>query len=182
MVQNENIYKFYDNIPKLGEEVFLAPGSKIIGNVVIGSNSSIWYNCVLRGDVNFIRVGSNTNIQDGTVVHVSSNGFSATGGGGAPTQIGDNVTIGHNATIHACTINNYSLIGMGAVVLDGAVINEMSFIAAGALVTPKTIVKEEELWAGNPAKFIRKINDKEKKLLLNTPQIYSNLRKQFLKK
>ena len=158
MTLSENIYKFHNNIPKLGKDVFLAPGSKIIGDVVIGSNSSIWYNCVLRGDVNYIRVGNNTNIQDGTVVHVSSNGFSATGGGGAPTKIGNNVTIGHNATIHACIINDYSLIGMGAVVLDGAVINEMSFIAAGALVTPKTIIKEGELWAGNPAKFIRKIS------------------------
>ncbi len=182
MSLNKNIYKFNDHTPKIGEKVFLAPGSKIIGDVVIGENSSIWYNCVLRGDVNYIRVGNNTNIQDGTIVHVSSNGFSATGGGGAPTKIGNNVTIGHNATIHACTINDYSLIGMGATILDGSIISEMSFVAAGALVTPKSIIKEGQLWAGNPARFIRKINDKEKKLLTNTPKIYSDLREEFLKK
>ena len=138
-------------------------GSKIIGNVYIGSESSVWYNCVIRADVNHVRIGKKTNIQDGTIIHVSSSGFSATGGKGCPTLIGNNVTIGHNATIHACTINDYSLVGMGSIILDGSVIEKMSFVAAGSLVPPGTQIGKEELWAGNPARFKRKINEKEQK-------------------
>ena len=168
--------------PVLSKEVFLAPGSKIIGDVFIGSKTSIWYNCVIRGDVNYIKIGDNTNIQDGTVIHVSSNGFSATGGGGAPTKIGNNVTIGHNATVHACTIKDNSLIGMGSTILDGAIINKMAIVAAGSLIPPRSIIGDGELWAGNPGKLIRKINDREKTLIRNTPEVYSVLRKKFLKK
>ncbi len=178
----DKIIPFKGILPKIGNQTFIASGTKVIGDVVIGSKTSIWYNCVLRGDVNHIVVGENTNIQDGTVVHVSSKGFSARGGGGYPTVIGNNVTIGHNATIHACDIKDHTLIGMGSTILDGAIINEMAFIAAGALVTPGSDVKKEELWAGNPARLMRKINDKEKKLILNTPVVYSNLREEFLKK
>ena len=117
-----------------------------------------------------------------TIIHVSSYGFSATGRNGSPTEIGNNVTIGHNATIHACKIDDNALIGMGAVVLDNAVINKMAFIAAGAVVTPGSNIKENELWAGNPAKFLRMTNENEKKLLINTPKVYGVLRKEFLKK
>ena len=146
----------YNNItPTIKKNVFIAEGAKIIGNVEISEGSSIWYNCVLRGDVDFIKIGKNTNIQDGTIIHVSSYGFSATGRNGSPTEIGNNVTIGHNATIHACKIDDNALVGMGAVVLDNAVINNMAFIAAGAVVTPGSNIKENELWAGNPAKFLR---------------------------
>ena len=169
-------------LPSIGQSVFLAYGSKLIGDVFIGNKSSIWFNCVLRGDVNYIRIGEKTNIQDGTVVHVSSTGFSATGGKGSCTIVGNNVTVGHNATIHACHIKDYVLVGMGSTILDGAVINEMSLVAAGALITPRTIVKSNELWAGNPAKCIRKISEKEKKLIMNTPEVYSKLREEFLKK
>ena len=114
--------------------------------------------------------------------HVSSSGFSATGGNGFPTEIGNNVTIGHNATIHACKIEDFTLIGMGSVVLDGSIVEEMGFVAAGAIVPPRTIIKKNELWAGNPAKFIRNTNEKEKNLIRNTPETYSRLRKEFLKK
>ncbi len=169
-------------LPSVSQSVYLANGSKLIGDVFIGNESSIWFNCVLRGDVNYIRIGEKTNVQDGTVIHVSSTGFSATGGQGSCTIIGNNVTVGHNATIHACHISDYALIGMGSTILDGAVINEMSLVAAGALITPRTVVKSNELWAGNPAKFIRKISEKEKKLIMNTPEVYSKLREEFLKK
>ena len=179
---SSQIIPFEGKLPKLGDDIFLASGSKIIGNVSIGSKTSIWYNCVIRGDVNYIKIGDNTNIQDGTVIHVSSNGFSATGGVGAPTNIGNNVTIGHNATIHACTIKNFSLIGMGATILDSAIINEMAFVAAGSLIPPRAIIGSEELWAGNPGKFMRKINEREKELIRNTPEVYSALREKFLKK
>ena len=154
----------------------------IIGDVKVGENSSIWYNSIIRGDVNFIIIGKNCNIQDGTIIHVSSYGFSARGKKGSPTIIGDNVTIGHNATIHACEIGDYCLIGMGSVVLDQSILEEKSFIAAGsAVVTPGSRVKSKQLWAGNPAKFVRNISDIEEKLLINTPQVYNNLSQEFLK-
>ena len=176
------ILPFKGVFPQLSNGTFIAENSILIGDVFLGENSSIWYNCVLRGDVNHIRVGNNTNIQDGSVVHVSSSGFSATGGKGHPTKIGNNVTIGHNATIHACIIEDFSLIGMGSIILDGAVISEMSFVAAGAIITPGTKVKKGELWAGNPARFVRTINKKEEQLIINTPEVYSHLREEFLKK
>ena len=178
----EIILKYKNKIPIIKKNVFIAPGSKIIGNVEINENSSIWYNCVLRGDVDYIKIGKNTNIQDGTIIHVSSYGFSATGRNGSPTQIGNNVTVGHNATIHACRIGDNALIGMGSIILDNAIIHEMAFIAAGAVVTPGSEVKKNELWAGNPAKFLRMTNESEKKLLINTPEVYGQLRKEFLKK
>ena len=177
----EKIIKYKNKTPIIKKNVFIADGSKVIGNVEINEDSSIWFNCVLRGDVDYIKIGKNTNIQDGTIIHVSSYGFSATGRNGSPTEIGNNVTIGHNATIHACKIDDNALIGMGSVVLDNAIINHMAFIAAGAVITPGSVVKENELWAGNPAKFLRMTNETEKKLLINTPKIYGELRKEFLK-
>lgn len=178
---NKKILKYKNKIPIIKKNVFIAEGSKIIGDVEINEGSSIWYNCVLRGDVDYIKIGKNTNIQDGTIVHVSSYGFSATGRNGSPTEIGDNVTIGHNATIHACKIKDNALIGMGSIILDNTVVERMAFIAAGAVVTPGSKIKENELWAGNPAKFLRMTNENEKKLLINTPKVYGDLRKEFLK-
>tara|TARA_B100000579_G_C22741914_1_gene809546 strand:+ start:299 stop:847 length:549 start_codon:yes stop_codon:yes gene_type:complete len=176
------IKKFKNKKPSISDDVFIAEGSKIIGDVEINNHSSVWYNCVIRADVNFVKIGKKTNIQDGTVIHVSSNGFSANGKKGFPTIIGDCVTVGHNATIHACRIKNYALIGMGSVILDNAEIGEMSLVAAGSVITPGKKVGDFELWAGNPGKFVRKISEAEKKLLLNTPEVYNNLRKEFLKK
>lgn len=179
---NNNKLKFLEKKPSIDNTVFIANGSKIIGDVVIKKKSSVWFNCTLRADVNFIRIGERTNIQDGTVIHVSSGGFSATGGKGCPTIIGDNVTIGHNATIHACSIKSNSLIGMGAIVLDNAIVHEYSFVAAGCLIPPNSIVNSYELWAGNPGKVIRKLKKKEIYLIDNTPLVYNKLAKEFLKK
>ena len=178
----KKILNYRELSPKIDESVFVADGVVIVGNVVIEEKSSVWFNSVIRADVNYVNIGKKCNIQDGTVIHVSSYGFSAKGEKGNPTIISDNVTIGHNATIHACEIGQNSLIGMGAVILDQAKIEDFCLIAAGALVTPGTIVKSRELWAGSPAKFIRKISDKEEKLLTNTPEVYFNLSKEFLKK
>ena len=178
---DRKIFTYKKKTPLIKKDVFIAEGSKIIGNVEIDAGSSVWYNCVIRGDVEYIKIGKNTNVQDGTVIHVSSYGFSATGRDGSPTEIGDNVTIGHNATIHACQIKDNALIGMGSIILDNAVVNSMSFVAAGAVVTPGTNIEENQLWAGNPARFIRLINENEKKLLINTPEVYGKLRKEFLK-
>ena len=182
MKKNNKILKYQNSEPKISDDVFIADGSKIIGNVIIESGSSVWFNCVIRADVNYVRIGENTNIQDGTVIHVSSNGFSANGKRGFPTIIGNNVTVGHNATIHACKIKNNALIGMGSIILDNAEIGEMALIAAGAIIAPGKKVGNNELWAGNPGRFVRKISDSEKTLLINTPQVYNELRKEFLKK
>ncbi len=178
----EHLIKYKGKLPVVDNSVYIAEGVRIIGDVTIEENTSIWFNSVIRGDVNYVRIGKNCNIQDGTVIHVSSYGFSARGKKGSPTILGNNVTIGHNATIHACKIGNYSLIGMGSVILDQSVIENNAFIAAGAVVTPGSLVKSKELWAGNPAKFVRIINETEEKLLINTPDVYSELSKEFLKK
>ena len=139
--------------PKIDPSAFIAEGAVVIGDVEIGPGASIWYGCVLRGDVNRIRVGANTNIQDGTVVHVSRVDF--------PTIIAEEVTIGHGAMIHGCTIERGSLIGIGAIVLDGVVVGEESFVAAGSLVTPGTIIPPRSMMMGSPAKVKRTLGDDE---------------------
>ncbi len=179
---NNSFIPYKNKKPKINKDVFIAQGVRIIGDVEIASGSSVWYNCVLRGDVNYIKIGENTNIQDGTIIHVSSHGFSATGAKGAPTKLGNNVTVGHNATIHACEIGDFALVGMGSTILDRAIIEEMALIAAGSVITPGTLVQKKELWAGNPAKFIRRLSVKEEKLLINTPKVYFKLAAEFLKK
>lgn len=152
--------------PKIHSSVFMAEGSHIIGDVEIDHDSSVWFNCVIRGDVNYIRIGARTNIQDNSVVHVTHKKF--------PCLIGSNVTIGHNATIHACTIQDYSLIGMGAIVLDNAEIGPYSLVAAGAVVTMNMKVPSGVLAAGIPAKVIRPLTNEEKKILEQSAQNYIN--------
>ena len=145
------LYRFNGKWPKLGQGVFIAPGARIIGDVEIGDGSSIWFNCVLRGDVNIIRVGKGTNIQDDTVVHVE--------GGGAATLIGDNVLIGHSAMVHGTIIDDGGFVGLGAVTMDGCHIERHGMVAAGALLSPGKRVRERELWVGRPAKKIRDLDD-----------------------
>jgi carbonic anhydrase/acetyltransferase-like protein (isoleucine patch superfamily) len=130
--------------PRFHPSVFAAEGSAIIGDVEIGEESSIWFGTVLRGDVNFIRVGARTNLQDHTVVHVTSRTH--------PTLIGDDVTVGHRAVLHGCTVNDRCLIGIGAIVLDGAVIGPDAMVGAGALVPPGGVVPPGTLVLGSPAK------------------------------
>ena len=139
--------------PKLAEDVFCVDSAEIIGDVEIGAASSIWFQVVIRGDVNYIRIGDRTNIQDGTVIHVTNKTH--------PTLLGHDVTIGHNVTLHGCKIGNRCLIGMGAVVMDGVEIEDDVMIAAGALVTPGTHVPSGTLFAGAPAKYKRHLSDQE---------------------
>jgi carbonic anhydrase/acetyltransferase-like protein (isoleucine patch superfamily) len=139
--------------PTIAEDAFIAPGASVIGDVAIGAGSSVWFGCTVRGDVHEIRIGAGTNIQDGTVVHVTKGKFG--------TYIGDNITIGHKALIHACTLEDGCFIGMGAVVMDGCVIEKGAMVAAGALVTPGKRVKAGELWAGSPAKLKRTLTDED---------------------
>ena len=174
-----NIRPYLDKTPLLGERSYVDPAASVIGDVVLGDDVSIWPGTVVRGDVNFIRVGARTNIQDGTVVHVSHDGPHAKLGGFA-TVIGEDVTIGHKAIIHACRIEDAVLIGMGAIVLDGAVVKKHGFVGAGALVAPGKVVGEGELWLGNPAKKARMLSGAEIEALYYSAQHYVRLKNQYL--
>lgn len=144
-------------LPKIDESAFIAANAAVMGDVAIGANSSIWYGCTVRGDVNIIRIGAGTNIQDGTVIHV------ATRGNG--THIGDNVTVGHMAMLHDCKLEDEAYIGMTACVMDGAVVEKRAFVAAGALVTPGKRVPAGQLWAGRPAKYLRDLTQEDYDLM-----------------
>ena len=147
------IRKFQEIEPKLDESVFVAENAVIIGDVEIGRESSVWYGCVVRGDVNYIRIGERTNIQDLTMIHVSSNDF--------PTVIGNEVTVGHSVNLHGCTIEDNALIGIGAIVLDGAVIGESSLVAAGSLIPPGMKIPPRSLVMGSPGKVKKELTDSE---------------------
>lgn len=140
-------------MPTIHPTAFIAPGAVIIGDVTIGEEANIWFGCVLRGDVQSISVGPRTNIQDGTVVHVTR----VTG----PTTIGAGITIGHKALLHACTLEDDCFVGMGATVMDNAVIESGAMIAAGALLTPNKRIPSGQLWAGNPAQYFRDMKPQE---------------------
>ena len=133
--------------PTISDKAVIAPGAVVIGDVAIGADTGIWFGCVVRGDVNSIRIGERTNIQDGTIIHVTRK----TG----PTSIGSGVTIGHCVLLHACTIEDNSFIGMRATLMDGVVVESGAMVAAGALVTPNKRIPSGQLWAGNPAKYFR---------------------------
>ena len=166
-------------LPTLGARSYVDPAATVIGDVVLGDDVSIWPGTIVRGDVNFIRVGARTNIQDGTVVHVSHDGPHAKLGGFA-TVIGEDVTIGHKAIIHACRIEDAVLIGMGAIVLDGAVVKKHGFVGAGTLVAPGKVVGEGELWLGNPAKKVRMLSDAEIEALYYSAGHYVRLKDEYL--
>jgi carbonic anhydrase/acetyltransferase-like protein (isoleucine patch superfamily) len=158
------ILPFRGRRPQIDPAAWLAPGAVAIGDVLIGRRASIWYGCILRGDVSSITIGENSNVQDGTVVHVST--------GKPGTRIGANVTIGHMALIHACVLEDGSFVGMKACIADGAVVESGAMVAAGALVTPGKRVKAGELWGGNPAKFMRLLTEQEKAYIAELPGRY----------
>lgn len=149
-----HILPYQGTLPTIAPDVYVAPNATVIGDVVIGAGTSIWFNCVIRGDVHEIRIGERTNVQDGTIIHVTA--------GGNGTYIGSDITIGHGAILHACTLGDGCFIGMGAIVLDGAVVEAGAMVAAGAVVTPGKRVKTGELWGGNPAKLLRELSEKDK--------------------
>lgn len=166
-------------MPILGARAYVDPAATVIGDVVLGEDVSIWPGAVVRGDVNHIRIGARTNIQDGTIVHVSHDGpFNPPGG--FATLIGADVTIGHGAIVHACTIEDACLIGMGATVLDGAVVKQNAFVGAGALIAPGKVVGGGELWLGNPARCVRRLSDQEIGQLYYSAQHYVRLKDQYL--
>ncbi|CAA7625189.1 gamma carbonic anhydrase family protein [Magnetospirillum sp. SS-4] len=150
---SNHVMPFQGTSPTIADDVFIAPTAVVIGDVVIGAGTSVWFNCVIRGDVHEIRIGERTNIQDGTIIHVT--------GGKLGTYIGSDITIGHGAILHACTLEDSCFIGMGATILDGVVVESGAMVAAGAVVTPGKRVKTGELWAGNPAKPMRQLSPQE---------------------
>lgn len=149
----DKLFPYLNLFPKIHETVFLAEGVKIIGDVTIGENSSVWYNCVVRGDVHYIKIGDDTNIQDLSMLHVTNKRF--------PLNIGNKVTIGHSVKLHGCTINDLTLIGIGAIILDGAIVEEKSMVAAGSVVKPNFVVPSGKLVGGVPAKIIRDLTTEE---------------------
>ncbi|MGY0505759.1 gamma carbonic anhydrase family protein [Luteimonas sp. e5] len=173
------IRPYLDHLPQLGERVYVDEAARVIGDVVLGDDVSVWPFTVIRGDVNFVRIGARTNVQDGTVVHVSHDGPHAKLGGFA-TVIGEDVTIGHQAIVHACRIEDASLVGMGARVLDGAVIERHGFLGAGALLAPGKVLGSGEMWLGSPARFARKLSDAEIEALFYSAGHYVRLKDEYL--
>lgn len=173
-----SLRSFNGILPTLGVRAYVDPAATVIGDVVLGDDVSIWPGAVLRGDVHYIRVGARSNIQDGTIVHVTHDGPYSPGG--FPTLIGEGVTIGHAAVIHACTIEDYCLIGMHATVLDGAVVKKYGFVGAGSLVPPGKVVGERELWLGNPAQRVRQLTDKQIEQLHYSADHYVRLKDAYL--
>ncbi len=147
------LFPYLDKYPKISPDVFLASGVKIIGDVKIGENSSVWYNTVIRGDVHYINIGKLTNIQDCSMLHVTNGKY--------PLNIGNKVTIAHSVTLHGCTVKDLCLIGMGAVVLDGAIIHEKAMVAAGAVIKPGFEVPSGKLAGGVPARILRDLTEDE---------------------
>lgn len=148
-----NIYTYKGIAPTIEDGAFIAPSADIIGDVEIGTKCGIWFGCVLRGDVAPIRVGQRTNIQDGTVIHVTRNGH--------PTIIGSGVTIGHQALLHACKLEDSCFVGMGSTIMDDVMVESGAMVAAGALITPGKVVKKGQIWAGNPGKYFRELTENE---------------------
>lgn len=155
-MQGVTIVPFNGKVPRIDPSAFVAPGCRIIGDVEIGPEASIWYNCVLRGDVNHIRIGARSNIQDGTVIHCDSG---RTGEGGYPTIIGDDVLVGHMAMIHGTIVRDRGFVGLGAITMDGTVIESGGMLAAGAMLTPHKTIGTNEMWGGRPAKLMRVLTE-----------------------
>lgn len=173
-----NIRKFKNYTPKLGKKVFVDATALVLGNVEIGEDSSIWPMAVLRGDVNAIRIGKRTSIQDGTVCHVTHDGpFDP---GGFQLNVGDNVTVGHKAILHGCTIEDNCLIGMGTVVMDGAIVRKNAIIGANSLVSPGRELEGGYLWVGSPARKIRQLTEEEVSFLEYSANNYVKLKNEHL--
>ncbi len=161
------IKPFKNTVPKIHESVFVAEDAVIIGDVEIAENASVWYGTIIRGDVNFIRIGARTNIQDACVLHVSRRAHS--------TVLEENITVGHRVTLHGCYIEKNCLIGIGTIILDGARIGKNSLVAAGSLVTPGTIIPKRSLVMGSPARVKRELTDEEVAKLEESAQNYVTL-------
>jgi carbonic anhydrase/acetyltransferase-like protein (isoleucine patch superfamily) len=164
--------------PQLGERVYIDPAATVIGEVRLGDDASVWPGAVVRGDVHRIEVGARSNIQDGAIIHVTHDGPYSPGG--HPCLIGADVTIGHGAVVHACTLEDTCLVGMHATVLDGAVVRRHAFVGAGAVVPPGKVVGEGELWLGNPARKVRDLDARAIEQLHYSAAHYVRLKDSYL--
>ena len=167
-----NILRYDGKSPKLGANVYIADGATVIGDVEIGEDSSVWFGTVIRGDVFHIRIGARTNVQDNSVIHVTT--------GKHATVVGDDVTIGHRVILHGCTVKNGALIGMGATVMDRAVVEEGALVAAGSLVTEGMVVPAGMVAMGAPAKIRRPVSDAEREYLAYAGPHYVDIAKKYL--
>ncbi len=166
------IIRPYRNVlPTIASDAFIAEGAVVIGDVHIGSESNVWFGCVIRGDVHIIRIGARTNIQDGSVIHVTRK----TG----PTHIGNGVTIGHSVLLHACTLEDDCFIGMRATIMDGAVVESGAWVAAGALVTSGKRIPKGQIWAGNPARYLRDMTPEEAAFIPVSSRNYVELAREY---
>ena len=170
----------YQNVtPKLEEGVFVDDTSLVVGDVVIGKDSSVWPCCSVRGDIHSIVIGERTNIQDGCILHVTHDSEYAPGG--YRLTVGSDVTVGHNVVLHACTVEDLCLIGMGSVVLDGSVVQSGAMVGAGSLVPPNKVLEGGYMWLGSPVKRVRELSDKEKAFLKYSAQQYVKLKNRHSK-
>ena len=165
------IYEHMGIRPTLGRDVYVAPNATVIGDVHLGDESSVWFGTVLRGDVFPIRIGARTNVQDGSVVHVT--------GGEAATTVGDDVTIGHMVLLHGCTVGNRCLIGMGSIVLDGAEIGDECLIAAGSLISPRTKIPPRSMVMGRPGKAVRPLGEQDLAMVREAGELYVEYARTF---
>jgi len=172
------VRKFNDQQPRIGQSVYIDESAVVIGDVTLGDDVSVWPTTVIRGDVESIRIGDGTNVQDGSVLHVSHAGkFSPEG---HPLTIGKGVTIGHRAVVHACTIGNYCLIGIGAIIMDDAILEDYVMLGAGALVPPGKRLESGYLYVGAPARQARPLKDTEREFLEYSCQQYIQLKNEYL--
>jgi len=173
-----SVRPFGDELPRLGVRVWIDPAAVVIGRVEIGDDASLWPMAVARGDVNSISIGARTNVQDGSVLHVTHDGPYSPGG--LPLVIGEDVTVGHRAMLHACTIGHRCLIGMSATVLDGAVLEDEVFLAAGTLVPPGKRLQGRSLYRGSPAQRVRSLSEEELAMLRYSAEHYVRLKDRYL--
>ena len=166
------IYDFNGKSPDIDKTSYISPSVDVIGDVSIGKDSSIWFGSVLRGDMHYIKIGSRTNIQDNSIIHVTTDLY--------PTIIGDEVTIGHNVIVHGCQIEDRCLIGMGSIIMDGVVIGSGSLIGAGALISPGTNIPPNSLVVGLPGKIVRSTTSKEQNEIIERAQHYIDFSKKYI--
>jgi carbonic anhydrase/acetyltransferase-like protein (isoleucine patch superfamily) len=172
------IRNFASITPRIAASAYVDPAALVIGDVTIGEDTSIWPMCVVRGDVQSIRIGTRTNIQDGTVIHVAHDSHFCPGG--QPTHVGDDVTVGHKVLLHACTVESTCLIGMNAVIMDGAVVQSRIIVGAGSVVPPGKILESGYLYVGSPAKQIRPLKEQELEFIEYSAQNYVRLKDRYL--
>ena len=174
------ILRYKDSFPKIAKTAWIAPSADIIGDVEVGEDSSIWFGCIIRGDVHYIKIGKRTSIQDLTMIHVTHYEKEKRLGDGYPTIIGDDVTIAHRVMLHGCEIGNACLIGMSATILDGAEIGDESIVGAGALVTGGKKFPPRSLILGSPAKVVRKLTDAEVEKIYKNTKNYVEYKNEYI--